>query len=165
MKTEHSAGFVIFRLECGVRKYLLLYKKADGIPKPSKARLGPENARRFLGYKESWGFPKGHLDKNEFDLAAAKRETAEEAGITKIKQIDDFKAESKYYLRNSKGELISKTVTWFLGETKQKAVKVSWEHAGFEWLAYKQAIERLTYRQDKIILKKAEKSQKEKIKL
>jgi bis(5'-nucleosidyl)-tetraphosphatase len=139
MKTEHSAGFVIFRLERGVREYLLLYKKADGI------------------YRENWSFPKGWPDKGESDLDAAKRETAEEAGITQIKQIAGFKATSKYSFQDSKGELISKTVTWFLGETKQKAVKVSWEHAGFEWLAYAEAMEQLTYRSDKTVLEKAEK--------
>ncbi len=147
MKTEHSAGFVIFRLERGVRKYLLLYKKADEI------------------YKENWSFPKGWPDKGESDLGAAKRETAEEAGITKIKQINNFKEESKYSFRNSSGELISKTVTWFLGETKQKAVKVSWEHAGFEWQPYSKAMEQLTYNSDEIILKKAEKYLKRKIKV
>ena len=161
MKTEHSAGFVIFRIENGVRTYLLLYKKAERI------------------YKESWGFPKGWPEKNESDLAAARRETAEEAGITEIIQIVGFKEESEYSfrrklskaqlrlapkeLRNSKGELVSKTITWFLGETEQKAVKISWEHAGFEWLPYKEAMERLTYKPDKIILEKAEKL-KQKIK-
>ncbi len=156
MATEHSAGFVIFRRERGVRKYLLLYKKSSEI------------------YAESWGFPKGHLDKNEFDLAAARRETAEEAGITKVRQVKGFKETSKYYfkrkkshrdflrltasrLRNSEGELVSKTITWFLGETKQKAVKVSWEHAGFEWLVYKRAVTRLTYKSERTILENAEK--------
>ncbi len=139
MATEHSAGFVIFRLGRGVRRYLLLYKKAGGI------------------YKESWGFPKGWPDKNETDLKAARRETAEEAGITKIKQIRGFKETSKYYFKNSAGKLISKTVTWFLGQTRQKDVKISWEHAGFEWLLYEEAIERVTYKSERTILETAEK--------
>jgi len=42
-----------------------------------------------------------------------------------------------------------------LAETKTKDVKVSFEHLGYEWLTYQEALKKLTFKNAKEILKKA----------
>ena len=50
---------------------------------------------------------------------------------------------------------IFKIVTFLLAETKTKEVKVSFEHLGYEWLSYEEAFKKLTFKNAKEILKKA----------
>jgi len=83
-----------------------------------------------------------------------KREVKEETGLKDIKLIEGFKEWIKYFFK-FKGKNIFKIVTFFLAETKTKTVKVSFEHIGFKWLPYEEAIEKLTFKNAKDILKKA----------
>jgi hypothetical protein len=46
-------------------------------------------------------------------------------------------------------------VVFYLAETKIKEVKISEEHTGFMWLPYEASLKRLTYKNAKEILKKA----------
>jgi len=128
---EKSCGAVIFR-EIKERKYLLLHYP-----------------------HEHWDFPKGNIEKGEKEEETVAREVEEETGIKKIKFIRGFKEKISYFYR-SKGNLISKEVIFFLVETKEKDVKISFEHKGFEWLNYEDALKRLTFKNAKEILKKSE---------
>lgn len=139
MLKEKSAGLVLFRTENKKRKYLLLYKQAA------------------LGYKESWDFPKGWLEKKETELETALRESKEEAGISKVRIIPGFKKKIVYFYKNNKGALVHKTVTWFLAETKQKKAKVSLEHKSCKWFPYEDAVKKATFKRTKELLNKAEK--------
>ena len=49
-----------------------------------------------------------------------------------------------------------KKVIYFLAETKKLEVKISDEHIGFEWLPYGKALERITYKNSKKVLEKAD---------
>lgn len=128
----------MFRKENGAMYYLLLYYA-----------------------KKHWDFPKGHLEENETDEDAAKREVEEETGISDLNLIGGFKKEIKYYFKgkNKSGNkyLISKAVAFYLGETKTKDVKISQEHEAFEWLPFEMAFERVTFKNSKNILKSAHK--------
>jgi hypothetical protein len=42
-----------------------------------------------------------------------------------------------------------------LAETKEKNVQISFEHIGYEWLPFEEALERLSFQNAKEILKKA----------
>jgi len=137
MPIEKSAGAVIFRRENNKIYYLLLHY-------PSSAKAP----------KEYWDFPKGHIEKGEKLEETVKREVKEEAGLEDIKLVDGFKEGIKYFFK-FKGKNILKFVTFYLGETKTKDVKISGEHIGFKWLPYKKAIEQLTFKNAKEILKKA----------
>ncbi len=46
----------------------------------------------------AWLFPKGHLDEGEDDEAAARREIAEEAGLTDLEYIDDLGSYERNHL-------------------------------------------------------------------
>jgi len=141
MPKERSAGAVIFRKENSNVYYLLLHYEAG-----------------------HWDFPKGHIKKEEKEKETVKREVKEETGIEDIKIIKGFKEWIKYFFRgvynskkeeNKKAPWIFKIVTFYLAETKTKEVKISFEHIGYKWLLYEQALEQLTFKNAKEILKKA----------
>ena len=142
MPKEISAGAVIFRREDSKIYYLLLHYTA-----------------------RHWDFPKGHIEEGEKEEDTVKREAAEETGIKDIKIIEGFKEWIKYFFRenyNSKKnkkkdrkEWIFKTVIFYLAQTQTKEVKISFEHKGFKWLRYEDALKQLTFKNAKEILKKA----------
>ena len=104
--------------------------------------------------KTYWGFPKGHIEKEETELETAKRETKEETGIEDLEFIEGFKEREKYFFRY-KNETIFKEVIYFLAKTKTKKIKISFEHLNYQWLPYKKALEVLSFENAKEILKKA----------
>ena len=136
MKKERSAGAIIFRLENGVPLYLLLHYPSAR-PK-----------------KEYWDLPKGHMEKGEQEKDTVIREVQEETGLKDIELFDGFREEIRYWFQ-SKGQKTSKTVAFYLGQTKQKNVTISSEHLGFLWLLYEEAREKLTYENAKQVLKEA----------
>jgi len=132
MKYEKSAGAVLFIKE-KESTYLLLQYEA-----------------------KHWDFPKGNIEKGETDLQTVKREIEEETSIKDIEIIQDFKEIMQYHFK-FEGELINKTVVYYLAKTKSKEVKISFEHIGFEWLPYDKALEKLSFKNAKDILEKAHK--------
>jgi len=132
MEKEKSAGAVLYRQD-RERLYLLLHYEGG-----------------------HWDFPKGHIEAGESEKDTAKREVKEEAGIGKIEILPVFR-ESIHYFYKFEGKAFSKEVVFFIARTEEKEVKISFEHIGFEWLAYREALERLTFKNSKSILEKAEK--------
>jgi len=131
MPLEKSTGAVIFRKEKSKVYYLLLHYQSG-----------------------HWDFPKGNIEKGEKLVETVKRETKEETGLGDIKFIPGFKEAIKYFYK-LKEKNIFKIVTFFLVRTKIKEVKISWEHTGFQWLPYEEAMEQITFKNAKEILKKA----------
>ena len=140
---EKSAGAVLFRQSNGETKYLLLH---------------------YIG--GHWDFPKGHIEKGESEMAAMKREIAEETGIGQLAIAIAFRSSVRYFYRAKDKEKESrkkdgrslnvfKKVVYYLAETNESAVRISAEHTGYEWLAYDDALARITFRDGKRILKKA----------
>jgi 8-oxo-dGTP pyrophosphatase MutT (NUDIX family) len=128
---ERSAGAVLFR-EDDIRLYLLLHYQA-----------------------KHWDFPKGNIEEGEEELDTVRREVKEETGIDDIIIIDGFKRISEYYYKRA-GRLVHKQVVFYLAKTNQKEVRLSYEHIGYEWLPYKEAYDRLTFKNSKRILADAE---------
>jgi len=150
MPIEKSAGAIIFRKENNNFFYLLLHypssAKAPCPPKFCKTKL-----RRAGDY---WDFPKGHIEKGEDEIKTVKREVEEETGLKDIKIIEGFREWIKYFFK-FEGKTVLKFVTFYLAETKTKDVKISGEHVGYKWLPYEDAIEQLTFKNAKEVLKKA----------
>ena len=71
-----------------------------------------------------------------------------------IELTDGFKETIKYFFKDSDKNIL-KFVTFFLAKTKTKEVKISFEHIGFQWLPYQEALEQLNFKNAKEILKKA----------
>ncbi len=129
---EKSCGIVLFREENNKKLFLLLHYPAG-----------------------HWDLPKGHVEKFDKDeWQTARRELKEETGISEIKFIKDFR-EPVSYKYNKKGSPSHKQVIFFLAETEEKKVKVSFEHKDFVWLPYEEALKKLTFDNAKELLKKA----------
>ena len=130
MAKEVSAGAVVFRQNKEV-KYLLLNYDAG-----------------------HWDFPKGHIEKSEEEKETVKREIKEETEITKISFIEGFKEKIKYFYKRE-GQTVYKEVIFYLCETKESKIKISFEHIGYKWLDYEEALKQLTFKNAKEILEKA----------
>jgi len=131
---EKSCGAVLYRLEGGKKLYLLLH------------------------YNEGhWDFPKGHVEEGEAEEETARREVAEETGIAALEFEHAFREKIAYSFKRESG-MVPKEVVFFLAKSSEKQVKLSDEHVGFVWLPYESALKKLTYRNAKGILEKAEKS-------
>jgi bis(5'-nucleosidyl)-tetraphosphatase len=127
---EHSAGAVIFRPEADKLYFLLLH------------------------YEEGhWGAPKGHIEKNESIEDTARREIREETGLTDIDFIPGFEEKIQYYFFSKEGKVF-KTVTFLLVKTRTRDIQISFEHTGFEWLLYPEALTRTTYKDEKKVLER-----------
>ena len=130
MKEEVSAGIILFN-DTDDGKFLLLNY-------PSK----------------HWDFVKGKMEKDETPLETALRETKEETGISDVEFIDGFKEEIEYNFYADNQE-IHKKVIFFLGKTKTIDIILSYEHLDFIWLDFNNALEKITYKNAKNLLKKS----------
>jgi len=116
------------------------------------------NVEKFLLVKHSngdyWAFPKGHKEAQETPLEASKREFFEETGINSLEIPDLEKIFKNEYSFERNGEIIEKTVTYFIAYINDPNIQVDGEEikeAG--WFTYEEALETLTYTAGKELLK------------
>jgi 8-oxo-dGTP pyrophosphatase MutT (NUDIX family) len=154
-----SAGAVIFRRESRTRT-----------PKENKFPTGQASSVRgrggniyylLLNYaaigkvkKTYWGFSKGTIEKGEKEIDTIVREIREETGIKDLDFLEGFKETEKYFFKHKRKNFF-KTVFYLLAETKVKKIRISFEHLGYEWLPYEEALGKLSFQNAKKILKKA----------
>lgn len=132
MQTEKSAGVIVYRQEKDTRKYLLLH------------------------YEEGhWDFVKGNIEKNETEIATLTREANEEACLTDLEIIPNFKEKLSYFFKRD-NELVSKEVIFYLAKTKQTDIRLSKEHIGYKWVSFENSLKQLTYKNAQEVLRKAE---------
>ena len=118
-------------------------------------RRTPEPHYLLLHYGTGhWDFPKGHIEPGEEAQETARRELQEETGISQFRFLDGYKQTLRYFFRQQ-GIGIFKLVIYFLAETIQSDVSLSFEHTGFAWLPYDAALVRLTFKNSKELLTKA----------
>ncbi len=94
------------------------------------------------------------MEKGESPHETAIRETKEETGIDDVEFLDNFEEWIQYNFQ-FQGELVSKKVVFFLGETKTKDIKISHEHQNFAWMDYTTAMEKTTFDNAKTVLSKS----------
>ncbi|MFC1632123.1 NUDIX hydrolase [Candidatus Omnitrophota bacterium] len=131
-KREFSAGGIVVRKK-GRTLEVLLIKDAYG----------------------HWSWPKGHIDQGESSKDAAIREIREEVGLSGLAILDKVGRINYFY--RLKGDLIFKTVFFFLAETgndqKLKAQKSEIQAA--RWFKASLALKTLKYKGTKELLEKA----------
>ncbi len=133
MPSEKSCGVVVFRMDAGRRMYLTLH------------------------YEEGhWDFPKGHVEAGEKETETALRELEEETGIKEVEIVFGFRETLEYFYRRE-GRTMHKEVVFFLAKAKTPDVRLSNEHIGFVWLPYEDALSKLTFKNARELLEKAEK--------
>ncbi len=130
MKELASAGLITFYIKNEVPHFLLLHYPHG-----------------------HWDLPKGKIEKGETKKTAALRELKEETGLT-AQILEGFEKKFDYVFKQE-GELIKKTVYFFIGKVFSGEIVLSEEHIGFAWLAYDRALERLTFENAKEVLKEA----------
>lgn len=128
---ERSAGAVVFRDSPSGRLYLLL-----------------QNAGR-------WDFPKGGVEKGESELDTVLREVAEETGLRDIEVLPGFRKVIEYFYRRD-GKNVHKQVVYLLASTTSEAVKISFEHQGYGWFPYTEAVKKASYDNSKVTMTEAE---------
>ena len=136
MKSERSAGAVVYRDTKKGREYLLL-----------------KHSRKELVPREYWSFPKGHIEEGQSTQQAALREVREEGGIDA--EIIVKVGENKY-VYSLNGEKIFKMVTLFLMKYVSGNIKNhDWEVSEAIWVNPEEALKILSFDSDKKLLKKA----------
>lgn len=107
---------------------------------------------RDLRGRPIWTFPKGKLNKWEKTQDAALREVEEETGWKCLIEAELLK--SRYWFQRE-GRPVHKTVCWF----QMVPIALVGEHDGevdeVSWLPVEEALRRLTYRSDRVLLRKA----------
>ena len=106
-----------------------------------------------------WDFVKGNVEPNESEKDTVIRELREETGIADAQFIKGFREKIEYFYRRQ-GTTIHKEVIFFLIETHTEKVELSYEHVGYTWLDYQNAMKRLTFKNAKAALQKAHKLSK-----
>lgn len=130
MKRAFSAGGVVYKIEHDKLKILLIATQGGRV----------------------WSLPKGIIEKNESPKETALREIKEETGVeTKI--IDEIGEVSYWFALNN--EKYFKTVKYFLAEYIGGEINPDREIDFAQWFSPKEALEKLKYKSDREILKKA----------
>ena len=130
MLEERSAGAILYR-ESPLGKLYLLLNYPSG----------------------HWDFVKGNIEKGETLKQTTLREIKEETGITDVSFVEGFENKVEYHYQRD-GELVHKEVVFFLAKTATEHVEISFEHLGFIWLKYNDALKKLTYKTAQGMLKK-----------
>ena len=110
---------------------------------------------RKLHWK-GWEFPKGGVEKFEFERKAIRREIAEEVGLP-IKRISSHKLNGKYkYPKELKDRpgIVGQTYKLYSVEVEKGKIKFDQkEHSSSKWATYQEAIKKLTHKEQKESLK------------
>jgi 8-oxo-dGTP pyrophosphatase MutT (NUDIX family) len=118
-------------------------------------RRQPQREYLLLDYGSHWDFPKGHIEAGEDPQTTATRELQEETGVRDARFVSGFQESMRYFYRKA-GEGMQKVVIYFLAETASGIVTLSDEHAGYLWLPYEPALRRLTFKNARDLLTKAD---------
>lgn len=128
---EQSAGVVLFRSIREDSLFLLLRYPAG-----------------------HWDFVKGRKEPGETARQTAIRESEEETGITDMDFVKGFRQKIRYSY-SCNGHIIRKQVTFFLARAKTSDVRLSDEHQDFVWTNYNQSMRRVTFRNARKLLYRA----------
>ena len=132
LKREKSCGGIIFNKDnSGEFRYLLVRHKKS---------------------KNSWGFPKGHVENDEVEEETALREIHEEVGLD-VTLFAGFEERVTFKPRRD----ILKTVVYFACESKSTDVKYIFDEiAEHKWLLFPDALKQLRHKNNKQILTRAD---------
>ena len=131
-REEESAGGIVFRLERGKPRYLLIRDS----------------------YR-NWGFPKGHLEPGEEPAVAAVREVAEETGLRSLLMrglIDTIDWDFRF-----RGQAIHKVCHFFLMESRRSRTSPQRAEGitACRWMSFDEAQRQISYRNARDVLRRA----------
>ncbi|MBI4057822.1 NUDIX domain-containing protein [Candidatus Microgenomates bacterium] len=138
-----SSGGVVYKIENGIRKYALLYRKPD----PKKDNF------------ESWHLPKGTLSSDETLEECGLREIKEESGLDAVAE-KYLGAIERAYVEPEAGWQVDRVVHYFLCKYRSgDSSQMDHEHDALEWCTAKEAIRKLWIhpKKENQIIERAEK--------
>ena len=103
----------------------------------------------------SWSLPKGHVEKGEDPLAAARREIHEESGLAGLKYVRPLGSYQRARIGLNGGENGSelKNLTFFLFEAAQEKLQpIDPDNPEARWVPREKAVELLTHPKDREFL-------------
>jgi 8-oxo-dGTP pyrophosphatase MutT (NUDIX family) len=120
--------------------------------------VGNRKTGQFVIIKDPYGrgaLPKGLMEKGEAAVEAARRETAEEAGISakRLKVLKKLGTVKFFYTRG--GEKFFKIITFFLMETTAVRLRPQWEVKAAKWVGREELVKTLEYGDQKVFARKA----------
>ena len=128
MIVEKSCGAIVFTKDAECVKYVITESK-EGF----------------------FGFPKGHIEKNETELETARREVLEETGL-QVEFLNNFQTEDSYLFQRN-GETVIKHVVYFLAKfSNQISVAQETELNSIRLMDYENALSLLQFESSKRIL-------------
>jgi len=129
MDFEKSCGAVIYRRIDGNLEFLTISHTNDG----------------------HWGFPKGHVEKNESEEETAVREVCEETGLT-VTLKEGFKVSVEYSIKQE----TMKEVVYFLAMVQEERVYIQVDEVkDYKWTSFEITKQLLSYESSKQVLEEA----------
>jgi 8-oxo-dGTP diphosphatase len=107
----------------------------------------------------SWSLPKGHIDRGESALVAAKREIYEESGIRDLELIRELGTYERHRIGVDGGDDRSelKVITMFLFRTSEKSLRpVDPDNPEARWVERSKVAPLLTHEKDKEFFQRVE---------
>jgi bis(5'-nucleosidyl)-tetraphosphatase len=101
-----------------------------------------------------WDFVKGNVEPKESETDTVLRELKEETGIATTQTVEGFRERIQYFYRRQ-GETVQKEVVFYIIHANTEKIELSFEHVDFAWLDYPHALERLTFKNARDVLQKA----------
>ena len=132
-REEHSAGGVVFRVDAGQPLFLLIRDSY-----------------------QNWGFPKGHIEQGEQADQAARREVAEETGLTDLVVRAPIETIDWYF--RFRGQLIHKSCQFFLMESLEATTSPQRNEGitACRWIAFDEAEALISYANAREVLRRAQ---------
>ncbi len=132
-REEHSAGGVVFRVDAGQPLFLLIRDSY-----------------------QNWGFPKGHIEQGEQPDQAARREVAEETGLSELVIRGNIETIDWYF--RFRGQLIHKSCQFFLMESLEATTSPQRNEGitACRWIAFDEADSLISYANAREVLRRAQ---------
>ena len=131
MDYKKSCGYVVYKLENNKILYLVL-QSLNG----------------------EWGFPKGHVEKDESEIETANRELFEETNLI-VEYIPGFRAVTEYIMVQYNN--MKKQVVYFVGKHLKNEIKCQdTEVKNAIFVSYEEAQNLLNFKETKVVLEEAD---------
>jgi len=132
-REEQSAGGVVFRVDAGQPLFLLIRDSY-----------------------QNWGFPKGHIEQGEQADQAARREVAEETGLSDLVIRAPIETIDWYF--RFRGQLIHKSCQFFLMESLEATTSPQRNEGitACRWIAFEEAETLISYANAREVLRRAQ---------
>lgn len=114
------------------------------------------NKDRFLilnNMRGNWVFIKTPAEENKSPEQVMRDESEKLLNIKTLIFIKGFEEKQEYFYKKEK-QTIHKEVSYMIAETNENEIELS-EYQAYEWLEYEKALQKLTFKADKDILKTA----------